>query len=295
MTAPPQVTAAADPHPARVGALCMVAAVFCFTLLDAIGKHLVVSGVNPLQAVWGRYAFSAAPLLLLPVLAGWRRVATTRPGLQLARGLTLIGATAAMFTALRSLQLADAYALSYVSPLIVAAMSHRVLHERLTRWQWAALLVSFGGALVVIRPAFAQAGIAIVFPLLMAVSYAAYQVLTRVARRTDDATVCVFHASLAGALLMSLLMPFVWEPLPLVVWGWFAAAGTLGVVGHWLLAVAANRAPPSLLSPLIYLQLLYAALLGFAIFGSIPDGWTIIGSTIILAGGALLWLVAPRG
>lgn len=272
----------------------MLLAVLCFTLLDAIAKRLVVGSVNPLQVVWGRYAFSLLPLLLIPLFSGWRRLATTRPGLQFARGLTLIGATAAMFTGLRTLQLADAYALSYVSPVLVAVLSRYAFGERLNRWQWTALALGFAGVLVVIRPAFAQAGGAIVFPLLMAISYAAYQVLTRVARRTDDATVCVFYASLVGTALLTLAMPLVWQPMPLAHWGWFALMGGFGLVGHWLLAVAASRAPASLLAPLSYAQLVYAALIDLAVFGAIPDGWTLIGSAIILLGGALLWRAARR-
>lgn len=270
----------------------MLLAVLCFTLLDTVAKRLVVGGMNPLQVVWSRYAFSVIPML--PLLLGWRKLATARPGLQLARGLTLIAATAAMFTGLRWLQLADAYALSYVSPVIVAVLSRWVFGERLARVQKIAIALSFAGVLVVIRPAFVQTGAAVVFPFLTAISYAAYQVLTRVARRTDDALVCVFYASLVGAALLSLVMPFIWQPMPAVNWGAFAIMGAMGFVGHWLLAVAANRAPASLLAPLSYVQLLYAALIDLTIFGAFPDGWTLAGSAIILMGGALLWWAAPR-
>jgi drug/metabolite transporter (DMT)-like permease len=285
---------AGDLHASWSGAACMLMAVLCFTLLDTIGKRLVVGNMHPLQVAWGRYAFSLLPLLVLPALSGWARLATRRPGLQLARGLTLVAATLAMFTALRTLQLADAYALSYVSPLIVAVLSWFVFGERLTRWQHAAIGLAFAGSLVVIRPAFAQAGGAVVFPLLMALSYAAYQVLTRVARRSEDALVCVFYASLVGAGVLTIAMPFFWQPMPPAHWAWFAAMGALGLVGHWLLAVAAHRAPPSLLAPLANVQLVYAALIDLAIFGAIPDRWTLVGSAIILLGGTMLWRAAPR-
>ena len=269
-------------------------AVLCFTLLDTIGKRLVVGDLHPLQVVWGRYAFSLPPLLLLPLFLGWKRLATQRPVLQLSRGLTLIVATLAMFTGLRTLSLADAYALSYISPLIVAVLSRLVFGERLTRLQHAALALAFAGSLVVIRPAFAQAGGAVVFPLTMAVSYAAYQVLTRVASLTDDATVCVFYASLVGAVLLTFALPFVWQPIPLALWAWLVAMGALGLAGHWLLAMAAQRAPPSLLAPLAYVQLVYAAMIDLAIFGAVPDAWTLVGSAVILLGGTLLWHAAPR-
>lgn len=288
------LSAASPPHPAWTGAACMLLAVLCFALLDTVAKHLVVGGMNPLQAVWGRYAFSVIPMLLVAPLLGWGRLATTRPGLQLARGLTLIAATAAMFTGLRWLQLADAYALSYVSPIIVAVLSRYIFGERLARMQQIAIALSFAGVLVVIRPAFVQTGAAVVFPFLMAISYAAYQVLTRIARRSDDALVCVFYASLAGATVLSLVMPFIWQPMPASQWGAFTVMGGLGLIGHWLLAVAANRASPSLLAPLSYAQLVYAALIDLTIFGAIPDRWTVVGAAIILAGGALLWLGSKR-
>lgn len=272
----------------------MLLAVLCFTLLDTIAKRLVVGDIHPLQVVWGRYAFSLLPLLVVPFFSGWRRLATRRPGLQLARGLALIGATAAMFAGLRTLPLADAYALSYVSPVLVAVISRYAFEERLNRWQLTALVLGLAGVLVVIRPAFAQAGGAIVFPLLMALSYAIYQVLTRVVRHADDAVVSVFYASLVGAGLMTLALPFVWQPIPAAHWMWFAVMGGCGLVGHWLLAVAAHRAPISLLAPLSYIQLVYAALIDLSVFGAIPDQWTLVGSAIILTGGTLLWRAAPR-
>ena len=271
------------------GAACMLSAVLCFTLLDALAKRMV-GGASPLFIAWGRYAFSLLPLLLfVPMLYGWRRLATAQPRVQSARGITLIVATASMFAGLRLLPLADAYALSYSSPVLVALLSSCAFGERLNRRQWAALAVGFGGVLVTIRPAFMQAGGAIVFPLIMAASYATYQVLTRIARRTDDALVCVFYASLVGTLVLTAALPFVWTPIPFDYWASFMAMGALGMIGHWLLAVAANRASPSLLAPLSYMQLGYAALLDLALFGLIPDRWTIAGSAVIVLGGLLLW------
>ena len=114
------------------------------------------------------------------------------------------------------------------------------------------------------------------------------------ARRTDDATICVFYASFVGAALLTLAMPFVWQPMPPEHWVAFVAMGAFGVVGHWLLAVAAHRAPTSLLAPLAYVQLFYAALIDLTIFGATPDAWTLIGSAIILLAAALLWAAARR-
>ena len=272
----------------------MLLAVLCFTLLDTIAKRLVVGNIHPLQVVWGRYAFSLIPLLVIPFHSDWRRLRTKRPALQLARGLTLIGATAAMFAGLRTLPLADAYALSYVSPIIVAVISYYAFSERLNRWQLTALALGLSGVLMVIRPAFAQAGGAIMFPLLMASSYAAYQVLTRVVRQADDAVVSVFYASLVGAALTTLALPFIWQPMPATHWIWFALMGSCGLVGHWLLAVAAHRAPASLLAPLSYTQLVYAALFDLFVFGAVPDQWTLAGSALILIAGGLLWRAAPE-
>jgi drug/metabolite transporter (DMT)-like permease len=272
----------------------MLSAVLCFTLMDALAKRMV-GGASPLFIAWGRYAFSVVPLLFfVPMLYGWRRLATAQPRVQFARGITLIVATISMFTGLRLLPLADAYALSYCSPIIVALLARYAFAERLGRRQWTALAIGLVGVLITIRPAFAQAGGAIVFPLLMAASYGTYQVLTRTARRTDDALVCVFYASLVGAVVLTAVLPSVWSPIPLAYWVSFMAMGALGMIGHWLLAVAANRASPSLLAPLSYVQLAYAALLDLALFGLIPDRWTIVGSAVIVLGGLLLWYRAPK-
>lgn len=274
------------------GVACMLLAALCLALLDAAAKRLV-GDFDPLQVAWGRYAFSLVPLLLLILLRGRRRLATSRPGLQFARGLMLIVATAAMFAGLRTLPLADAYALSYVSPVIVAILSRVTFGERLNGRQWSALALGFAGVLVVVRPAFVHAGAAIVFPLLMATSYAVYLVMTRVARRTDDATVCACYASLVGAALLTLALPIVWRSMSADAWLLFVLMGSLGFAGHWLLAVAFDRAPATLLAPLNYVQLIYAAGLDLAMFGMLPDRWTITGGATIIIGGILLWRAAP--
>ena len=79
---------------------------------------------------------------------------------------------------------------------------------------YQAIALAFAGSLVAIRPAFPQAGVAVVFPLLMALSYAVYQVLTRIARRTDDAIVCVFYVSLVGFTVLTPGGALLWRAAP---------------------------------------------------------------------------------
>ena len=114
------------------------------------------------------------------------------------------------------------------------------------------------------------------------------------ARHTDDAMVSAFYASLVGAGLTTLAMPFVWQPMPVAHWMWFALMGCCGLVGHWLLAVAriALRHPCS--PPIELHRTCLAALFDLFVFGEIPDQWTLAGSAIILTAGALLWRAAPK-
>ena len=266
----------------------MLLAVLSFTCLDATAKYGTGETSVPML-VWGRYAFN---LLFMAAFLPWLGVRglirTTYPIYQAARAVLLVLATASMFTAVKLLPLAETYAISFISPLIVAALSAPLLGERVGGRRWGAIVVGFAGVLIVIRPGDAALGWVAIFPLLMATFYAIYQIMTRALSTSDGAVPTLFYTVLVGSLATSVALPAFWEPPSIKTLGLMVAMGALGLCGQLMLICALLLAPASLVSPFVYTQIVWACGVGYLVFGDIPDVTTLVGAVVVIASGVLL-------
>lgn len=292
-------------HPLR-GILFLLAALFLFALLDATAKYLSAFFAVPLL-VWARYAVHFAIMLLAVAPGmGWQLVATRRPGLMFLRALMLVGVTLLGQLALQTLPLAETTALVFVTPLLVALLAGPLLGERVRPHAWLATVAGFAGVLLIARPGGTLAGVGIVYALAAALCYAVYQILTRKLSDSEPPLRLLFHTALVGTVAMSLALPALWLAGGTAQWPtqwpdpWqvllIASLGVHGGAGHFLLIRAFREAPVSSLSPLLYVQLIWATLLGAWLFGHLPDRWAIAGMAIIGAAGlGLFWQGArPR-
>ena len=272
----------------RAGILLMLAAVACFTALDGAAKVLV-HDYSIVEIAWGRYLFNLLLLsFFIPRLGMGGLVTTAKPVLQIVRGFLLLTSTASLFAALQFLPMADTYAITFISPIIVAALSVPLLKEQIRPSHWVAILCGFLGVIVVIRPGSGAVGSAAIFPLIMALAYATYQIVTRTMSAGESAITTVFYTALVGSASMSCALPVVWRVPTMAAWTLFFWMGLVGLIGQLLLFKAFRLAPASLLSPFAYTQILWACMIGYAVFGDVPDFWTAIGSLIIVASGLFL-------
>lgn len=276
--------------------LLMLAAVFCFALLDASAKHLSQTYPVPML-VWARYTLHC--LLMVVFLAPslrWKLVATRRPLLQIMRALMLVGTTGFAMAAFRHLPLAETTALIFVTPLIVALLAGPFLGEKLRPLHWGASLAGFLGALLIARPGGALNPIGIALVLAAAMCYSIYQIQTRLLSGTENTLTSLFYTALVGTLSMTLAAPLYWGgPLPDLRDGlMIASLGIYGGSGHYLLTHAFRLAPATTLSPFLYAQLIWATLLGWLVFDHWPDGLTFIGMMIIAAASITLALTQRR-
>ncbi len=280
--------AEAGGNPAR-GILLMALAVLLFAGIDALSKLLVVEYAVA-QLVWARYALH---LFVMVVVLAPRRgldlLATGRPVLQIVRATLLVAATAAFFTGLRYLPLADAVAIAFISPILVTVLAIPLLKERVGPRRWAAVAVGFVGMLVVVRPGSGLVHWAAVYPLIMAVCYGLYQIVTRILSATEKPLTTLFYTALIGTVCASLAAPFYWRTPGLGDALAMAGLGVFGGLGHFALIKAFEQAPASTLSPLIYTQLIWATIAGFLIFGDVPGPWTIAGALIIAGAGVFIF------
>jgi drug/metabolite transporter (DMT)-like permease len=277
------------PQNIRLGIGLLMIAVALFTVGEAIVKTLA-HDYDITQIVWARYIFHAlVTYTIFSRVNVFRLARTTRPGLHIARSALMLAATTLFFTSLRYLALADAIAISFVGPLLVTALSIPMLKEQVGIRRWMAIFVGFGGVLVIIRPGMGVMHWAAILPLCTAVCYAFYQILTRMASRTDDTQTSLFWMSAFGVVVSSIAVPFFWTTPGLIEWVLMAALGTVYGLGHYLLIRGLEIAPASKLSPFLYTQIIWATLLGLIFFDQFPDGPTLIGGAIVIASGLYIW------
>jgi drug/metabolite transporter (DMT)-like permease len=272
-----------------IGIVLMCLALFCFSGLDATAKW-VNRSVDPLVTVWARYV-SAAGLTFI-FINPWTKpgaVATRRLPLQLARSFLLFLSTICNFVALQYLQLVEALSIVFSTPLIVALLAGPILGERIGMQRLIAVCVGFVGVLVVARPGLGTMHPAALLSLTGAVAYAFYGITTRMLASTDSSATTIIYSSLAGIVLMTPLLPWVWTtPSSPLTWALLMMTGFFGAVGHWLLVLAYARAPAVILSPFIYSQIVWMLALGYIVFGDWPDPWTFAGAGIVIASGLYL-------
>jgi drug/metabolite transporter (DMT)-like permease len=283
------LTAARHARRARLlGIALMCGAVAMFACLDTTAKYLG-HHIDIMMIVWARYSFAFLLTLLVsnPVSRpGLMRSA--RPFLQIARAAILLGSTILNFFALRYLRLDQVLAITFSTPILVAALSGPVLGETIGLRRWGAIAVGFAGILVVTRPGFGIVHPAAILAILAAASYAAYFLATRLLSRHDANETTLFYSNFVGFMMIP-VVPFFWQtPSPSQV-ALLAMAGALASFGHYLLIVAHRLAPASLLSSFIYSQLVWVIALGYLVFGDLPDGYTLAGAGVVIASGLYIF------
>ncbi len=275
--------------PALRGILLMVSAIGIFVAMDTIAKYLAQWYPVP-GLIWARYVINLAILLAWFAARGeLHRIRTARPGIQLARGLLLASATFFYFSALRVLPIADAAAISFVLPLFVAVLAVPMLGERLDLPRAIAIFVGMAGALMIVRPGSTVFTAYSLLPVAMAVCNALYQILTRKVAGLEHPLTSLIWGAIVGSVLFSAVAPFAWEtPQTAFHWALLGVIGLFASIGHYLLIRAYDYANATLLAPYTYTAMVWAIALGFAVFGHLPDGWSVGGMAVIVASGLFL-------
>ena len=272
-----------------IGFQCL--SVAFIAVVDTSAKYLT-DDLHPVQIVWG---YSTAIFLHIALYAAWRGargpvpfaalVRTRRPVMQLARAGLLVVTICLLFAGFVWLPIAEATVLNFMAPIFVALLSAPLLGERVDAHRWLAVAAGFAGVIVIVRPGSGIAHFAALFPLASALSFAGFQLMTRIVSRTDSTLATVFHTGAGTCLWSSLIVPFVWTPMSGRQWLGFVALGTLGTCAHICLVRAFTLAPAALVSPFTYTKLLWVTILGFFVFGDLPGANTLAGSALIVAGG----------
>lgn len=287
--------AGSDPGtPLMRGLLLMASGVGILTVMDAVIKVLTSRGMPVTEAMFLRNILAVA--LLLPVLSregGLQGLVRAKLSTQIWRGIFAFATGWCFFTALTSMPIADALALAFASPLIIALLSGPMLGERVERQSWWAIGLGFVGVVVVLEPGGEMIAPSAILALLAAVFYALNSILLRRLGHADSATVSsIWGMGIAalGSVFGAASGDWVW-PAP-ADWPLIALAAFLGAFGGLAIAAAFRLAPAATLSPLEYTSLLWALGLGWLLFGDLPGPSLLLGAPLVILGGVL---VARRG
>jgi len=286
--------AEAIPQDTLAGIGLMSAAMLIVPVMDIIAKYLSAS-LPPLEVTFGRFLFQMLLCIAGAVVLGKVQDLRSRHfGINLLRGLLLTAAVLCFFWAVKYLPVATAIAIFFVEPLILTVLAAIILKEPFGLHRTGAIIVGLIGAMLILRPSFADAGLASLLPLGTALFFASYLILNRIYAGTDSLMAIQFTTGLAGtvALGAALLIGTMFgiEAISFVTpslaeTGLLLAIGAISLVGHGLVVLAFARAEASTLAPLNYLEIVSATLLGFLVFGDFPDALTWAGIALIVASG----------
>jgi drug/metabolite transporter (DMT)-like permease len=262
----------------------------CFSTVDVIAK-ILVQDTNLIAVVWSR--FFGQSLLAIPI--AWHFLGkgfwhTQNISLQLFRSFLLVATAALFFAGLYWLPLAEASSITFTAPIWVAILSGPILGERVGFKDWLVAGLGFLGILFIARPGSAIFHLATLMLVLMAFLNAIFQLSTRKLVE-DSAYTTFFYSGIVGLLISTLLLPFAdpIPPLPLFEYGLFGLIGLLGGFAHLLVVLAFYKMRPYKLTPLVFLQLIWAVGYGYLIFGELPDGLSVLGMMLIASSG--IWLI----
>ena len=268
-------------NPTLRGIAWMVLTGVLFVGVTGIVRHLG-SDMNPMQAAFIRYAIGA--LIMIPVLLRLGRAdfIEARFGLHMARGLAHGAGVMLWFFAMARIPIAEVTALGFTAPIFTAIGAALFLGERLHARRIGALLAGFGGALVILRPGIEIVDIGAIAQLvaapLMAISFLIAKALTR----TEEPRVIVAFLTVIVTVLLLGPALLVWREPTVAELGWLFATAALATAGNLTLTQAFRAAEITVTQPISFLQLVWAALLGFYVFGEVPDAFTWIGAAIIV-------------
>lgn len=269
-----------------VGVVFMSISMLTIPIVDATAKFLSTSH-SPLYISWARYV--VACLVVLPVtILRFRREFLPREqiGAHFLRTVFLMSAMTCYFLAIARIPLATAISVYFVAPIMAMVLAVLFLGEALTGRKIVSLVLGFIGALIILRPS-ARMDPGILLAIAAGGFFAFYMIATRQASLQSDPIKTLAFQCLVGVVLLTPQALSTWSvPARRELW-LFLAMGMMSAACHFLSIVAFRYAQASLLAPIVYLELLGGAAIGFFVFGDVPDAYVWLGALTIIVGGAL--------
>ncbi|KGJ06741.1 Permease of the drug/metabolite transporter (DMT) superfamily [Paracoccus halophilus] len=286
---PPQARPRIDRQGMAIVMIC--ASAFIFAAQDGISRYLGAA-YSPIFVIMLRYWFFAVFVVLLCARAPGglsRAMRTKRPWTQAFRGVLLAAEVLVTVEAFVRLGLINTHAIFACYPLLISALSGPVLGEKVGWRRWAAVAAGFLGILIVLNPGSGALSANASLPLGGAVMFAVYGLLTRLVARDDPAMVSFFWTGIAGAIAITLVGIWYWEPIAPRDIPWLLLLCLCAAVAHFMLIKAYELAEASALQPFSYTQLVWVSIFGVTLFGETLAPNVAIGGAIVVGAGMFTW------
>lgn len=270
----------------------MAVTMLIFAVQDGISQYLARE-YNVFFIVMVRYWFFALFVVILcsKQPGGLRKaISTKQPFLQVFRGALLALEVIVMITSFTLLGLIESHAIFSIYPLLVAALSGPVLKEFVGWKRWSAIFIGFIGVMIILKPSNNVFSLEAIIPLVAALMFALYSLLTRYAARQDTSMTSFFWTGIIGAVVMSVVGSGYWIALKPVDWAWLGLLCILACLAHYLLIKCYELSEASSLQPFAYLQLLFATIIGLWIFSEKLEVHVVMGAfLVVLSGLFAIW------
>jgi drug/metabolite transporter (DMT)-like permease len=268
------------------GILYMVAAIFTMSTMDAAAKWLVHADYSVFQILFVRSLMNVVVLLaLVPFMGGLRLIKTNRVFAHGVRGVLGFVVPFCFFSALRSMGLAEATVVFFISPFVMTALSVPFFKEKVGVHRWGAIFVGFCGVLYVVQPTSEVFDPAAFLVLGGSLAYCFLMLSSRWLGSTEATFTIVFYVNFVVMLCGAIGSVFYWVPMPVADVGVAAIVAFLSLIGNFFIIKAFTIGEVGVITPFEYTALIWAVLLGVVLFDEIPTSNVWVGSAGIAASG----------
>ncbi len=277
------------------GALLALMSFGLFSTHDVVVKYLGAT-YSTFQIVFFSVllGFPLATMMLMGDRSGGNLV-PRRPWWTALRTMASVMTAASAFYAFSTLPMAQVYAILFSAPLLITVLSIPVLGETVRLRRWIAILVGLCGVLIVLRPGSTELELGHAAALTAAVGSALASIIVRKIGNEERSVVLLLYPMMTNLLLMGILLPFVYEPMPLVDFAGLALIAILAFCAMLGIIGAYRRAEAVIVAPMQYSQILWATMFGMLFFGETPDAMTLLGASVIIGSGLYILLREGKG
>jgi drug/metabolite transporter (DMT)-like permease len=276
-----------DPNGFR-GPLLLIAGMFCFALMDSLTVFLF-NEISLVQLLTIRYwLFLLFALIYSHYTVGIiTAFKTSRLKFQITRSLIALAEVGVFLLGLKFLALNEAHALLAIFPLVTILLGVFFLREKIGRIALTGVLIGFLGALIILKPGAGVFSVAATLPLMAALLFAIYQIMTRFVTTFDSYPTTLLYTAVTGAIISTIFVIPNWSQTSILNWILIIVMGSLGVAAQWFVISALHNSAASQLQPFNYSLLLFATALGYLLFDQVPTITTVIGAFAIALGGLI--------
>lgn len=282
-----------QPVPDRVFAaiLLRLGSVLVFAAMNAVIKLAEAGGAKLGEVMFFRQSFALVPVVLYIALGpGLATIATKRIGAHMLRTAMGLVSMVFVFSTILLLPLAESTTLQFTLPIWATILSALLLREAVGWHRWGAVVAGFAGVLIITRPGAEMAGLGIFTGLMGALLSASVAILLRQIGKTESAATTVFWFSALSLPPTGIALALQVAAHPSATWGWLMLVGLLGGIAQLLMTASLKLGPVSLVVPMDYTGLIWATLLGWALFGTFPSWSTWAGAPFVIGSGLyILW------